>query len=116
MFKTIAFYIYYVFTRIIEIITLFHISSKYVSIQVTVFDATRFDTATITAAVQLASRPLVLITSTSITGKFNPSSQLTIQASIEVVTAATYQWTVNDSSIVLSNPDVVLTSVSSGIL
>lgn len=115
-FKTIAFYMYYVFTRIIEIITSFHISSKYLSTQVTVFDATRFETATITAAVQIASRPLVLITSTSVTGKLNPSSQLTIQASIEVVTAATYQWTVNDSSTVLSKPDVVLTSVSSGIL
>jgi hypothetical protein len=76
---------------------------------VTVTDgAGRSDTAVVTATVQSIDKPLILITSQSVVGKFNKDNQLTLNASIElpppvagstVSVAGSYLWSVNDTSV-----------------
>jgi hypothetical protein len=77
---------------------------------VTVIDllSGRSATATVTATVQTVSQPLVLITNTTssnqdLVGKLNPDTQLVLEATITLATLGTFVWSVNDTSVDLTN-------------
>jgi hypothetical protein len=69
---------------------------------VTVTDALsgRSDTAVVTATVQSILKPLVLITSQSVVGKFNKDNVLTLNASIVLASGrGSYVWSTSDTSV-----------------